>query len=167
MFFGFGWQGVPWLYPTEINSLGMRTLGGALGAATNWIVNFMVVEITPPGIGSLGWKFYIIWTVFNFSFLPIVYFLYPETAGRTLEDMDKFFTENPPLLVFRDKDATSKGRPEKYLEREQQEMRRHSSINSVSAKTAADRYRASLSGPSSEDEKRDIDVEKTGGSSRF
>lgn len=42
-----------------------------------WIVNFMVVEITPIGIDSIGWRFYIIWTVFNFSFIPIVasYFL--------------------------------------------------------------------------------------------
>lgn len=89
VFFGIGWQGkypvaqvskeeltsagVPWLYPTEINSLSMRTKGAALGTATNWIVNFMVVEITPPGISSLGWRFYLIWTVFNFSFVPIVY----------------------------------------------------------------------------------------------
>jgi hypothetical protein len=36
VFFGIGWQGVPWLYPTEINSLAMRTKGAALGTATNW-----------------------------------------------------------------------------------------------------------------------------------
>lgn len=36
VFFGFGWQGIPWLYPTEINSMGMRTRGAGLGAATNW-----------------------------------------------------------------------------------------------------------------------------------
>lgn len=33
VFFGIGWQGVPWLYPTEINSLAMRTKGAALGTA--------------------------------------------------------------------------------------------------------------------------------------
>ena len=41
VFFGIGWQGVPWLYPTEINSLSMRTKGAAAGTATNWIFNFM------------------------------------------------------------------------------------------------------------------------------
>ena len=41
VFFGIGWQGVPWLYPVEINSLSMRTKGAALGTATNWIFNFM------------------------------------------------------------------------------------------------------------------------------
>ncbi|KAB2578189.1 Sugar transporter STL1 [Lasiodiplodia theobromae] len=35
VFFGIGWQGVPWLYPTECNSLSMRTKGAALGTATN------------------------------------------------------------------------------------------------------------------------------------
>lgn len=73
VFFGFGFQGVPWLYPAEINSLSMRTTGAAMATATNWIVNFMVVEITPIGIGSIHWKFYIIWTVLNFSFVPFVY----------------------------------------------------------------------------------------------
>ena len=44
VFFGIGMQGVPWLYPTEINTLSMRTKGAALGTATNWIFNFMVRE---------------------------------------------------------------------------------------------------------------------------
>jgi sugar porter (SP) family MFS transporter len=48
VFFGIGWQGVPWLYPTEINSLSMRTKGAALGTATNWIFNFMGTSILHP-----------------------------------------------------------------------------------------------------------------------
>ena len=41
------------VYPTEINSLTMRTTGAALEAATNWIFDFMVVEITALGIQNL------------------------------------------------------------------------------------------------------------------
>ncbi|KAF6841018.1 sugar transporter [Colletotrichum musicola] len=119
VFFGIGWQGVPWLYPTEINSLSMRTKGAALGTATNWIVNFAVVEVTPPGIAGLGWRFYIIWTVLNLSFVPVVYFFYPETAGRTLEDVDRFFADNGDVFVFRDPDATASTRPAKYVAREE------------------------------------------------
>jgi len=63
----------------------------------------MVVEITPIGVSTLRWKFYIIWTVLNGAFVPFTYFLYPETAGRTLEDIDAYFRSNPSLLVFRDK----------------------------------------------------------------
>lgn len=36
--FGIGMLGVPWLYPTEINSLPMRTKGAAVATATNWYV---------------------------------------------------------------------------------------------------------------------------------
>ena len=34
--FGIGMLGVPWLYPTEINSLPMRTKGAAVATATDW-----------------------------------------------------------------------------------------------------------------------------------
>lgn len=131
VFFGIGFQGVPWLYPTEINSLAMRTKGAAIGTATNWICNFIVVEITPIGIQSLGWQFYIIWTVFNLAFVPTIYFFYPETADRTLEDLDAYYRDSPPLLVFRDKDVTSSKRPQKYIENEKDEIRRASSANPV------------------------------------
>jgi hypothetical protein len=54
---------------------------------------------------------------------------YPETAGRTLEDIDHYYQENPPLLVFRDKDVISSKRPAKYAEREAEEVRRNSSVD--------------------------------------
>ncbi|KAL8629941.1 hypothetical protein Q9189_004378, partial [Teloschistes chrysophthalmus] len=144
IFFGIGWQGVPWLYPTEINSLSMRTKGAALGTATNWIFNFMVVEITPTGIQSLGWKFYIIWTVFNASFVPIVYLFYPETADRTLEDIDRLFREDVAVFVFRDRDAVCEKRPAKYIEYEQNEVRRNSSV--VGAGAGAEAVKRRLAG---------------------
>jgi hypothetical protein len=39
--FGIGMLGVPWLYPTEINSLPMRTKGAAVSSATNWYVTIL------------------------------------------------------------------------------------------------------------------------------
>lgn len=143
VFFGIGMQGIPWckfsdysifsghnltnspVYPTEINSLTMRTKGAAIGAATNWIFNFMVVEITPIGVQNLGWRFYIIWVTLNAAMVPTMYFFYPETAGRTLEDMDEYYRANPPLLVFRDKEAISLKRPERYRIKEEEVIRKN------------------------------------------
>ncbi|KAI0867448.1 hexose carrier protein [Hypoxylon argillaceum] len=112
--FGLGMLGVPWLYPTEINSLPMRTKGAAAATMVNWITNFLVVEVTPVGIQNLGWKFYVIWAVVNAVILPIIWAVFPETANRTLEDLDAYYRENPPLLVIQDKDATSVHRPQKF-----------------------------------------------------
>lgn len=123
VFFGVGFQGIPWLYPTEINSLQMRTKGAALGTATNWAVNYMVVQVTPIGINSIHWKFYIIWTIFNFSFIPITYFFYPETSGRRLEDIDALFRENHSIWIYKDKDAISTQRPQKYRDVEEGEIK--------------------------------------------
>lgn len=33
----------------------------------------LVVEITPIGIQTLHWKFYIVWTILNASFVPLMY----------------------------------------------------------------------------------------------
>lgn len=114
--FGMGCLGVPWLYPTEINALEMRTKGASLAMSTNWIMNYMVAEVTPSGVANLGWKFWIIWAVLCASFIPITYFFYPETANRSLEDIDRFFETKPGIFVHRNKIATQLHRPKIYDE---------------------------------------------------
>ena len=49
VFFGICWQGVPWLYPAEINSLSMRTKGAALATASNWCVSLPICFICDSG----------------------------------------------------------------------------------------------------------------------
>ncbi|KAF2488787.1 sugar transporter STL1 [Lophium mytilinum] len=114
--FGMGVLGVPWLYPTEINALEMRTKGASLAMATNWIMNYAVVQVTLPGIDNLGYKFWIIWAVICAAFVPTTYFFYPETANRTLEDIDRFFESGPGLFVHRNKIAVQLARPAEYAE---------------------------------------------------
>ncbi|KAI0421698.1 general substrate transporter [Xylaria grammica] len=138
--FGLGMLGVPWLYPTEINSLPLRTKGAAVATCTNWITNFIIVEITPIGLNNLGWKFWIVWTLTNTAFLPIIYFLYPETANRTLEDLDFYYRSNPSLIVTTNRAVTSSKRPQEYINREQEEMaeiRRRGSVHEAYNKDAA------------------------------
>lgn len=65
-----------------------------------------------------------------------------QTAGRTLEDLDRYFAGRPGILVFRDKEATSEKRPEAFVEHEAAEVRRHSSVRSVDVSEAARRHLA-------------------------
>ena len=97
--FGFAWIAIPWLYPAEINSLSMRTKGAALATACDWLFNYVVVQTTPIGMHYLHWGIYLIYAVFNASFVPIVYYLVVETAGRSLEQIDRWFELNPGWLV--------------------------------------------------------------------
>lgn len=61
----------------------------------------MVVEITPVSIGNIGYKTYIYFSVFNFCFLPLIYFFYPEARYLSLEQIDRLFT-GPKVLMHWD-----------------------------------------------------------------
>jgi hypothetical protein len=97
--FSFGWITVPWLYPAEINSLSMRSKGAALATASDWLFNYVVVQTTPIGIHHLGWTLYLIYAVLNASFVPFVYYFIVETAGKSLEQIDRWFASNPGWRV--------------------------------------------------------------------
>ncbi|KAL2152738.1 hypothetical protein VTH82DRAFT_5923 [Thermothelomyces myriococcoides] len=90
-FFAVGWLGMTWLYPAEIVPLRIRAPANALSTSANWIFNFMVVMITPVAFNNIGYQTYIIFAVINAFMVPCVYFLYPETAYRSLEEMDNIF----------------------------------------------------------------------------
>lgn len=49
--------------------------------------------ITPTLLNSLAWKGYLIFMCLNFSFIPLVFFAYPETSNLTLEEVDWLFYE--------------------------------------------------------------------------
>ncbi|ESK91800.1 sugar transporter stl1 [Moniliophthora roreri MCA 2997] len=116
-FFAVGWLGMTWLYPAEIVGLRMRGPANALSTASNWTFNFMVVMVTGPSFESIDWGTYIIFAALNAFIIPVVYFFFPETAGRSLEDMDVIFalahTENvSPVKVSLRKDIPAAGTPE-------------------------------------------------------
>ncbi|KAH8649135.1 sugar transporter STL1 [Xylariales sp. PMI_506] len=91
-FFAVGLLAIPWLLPAEYAPLAIRTRAAALATASNWIFTFLVVEITPVSITNIGWRTYVYFCVFNFAFLPLIYFFYPETRNLSLEQIDKLFT---------------------------------------------------------------------------
>ncbi len=44
-------------------------------------------------ISRIGWGTYLFFAVVNACFLPVIYFLYPETARRSLEEIDLIFAK--------------------------------------------------------------------------
>lgn len=87
--------------PAEYAPLAIRTRAASLATASNWIFTFLVVEITPVSINSIGYKTYVYFCIFNFFFLPLIYFFYPETRNLSLEDIDTLFTGEKILLHAR------------------------------------------------------------------
>lgn len=101
--FAIGWLPIPWLYAPEIMPMRHRTHSAALATASDWIFNYMIVQITPVAIANIRWKTYMIFFVLNIAFALIVYLVYPETSGRTLEEIDLLYTGDCDRLFVVDK----------------------------------------------------------------
>ncbi|KAK6202864.1 general substrate transporter [Scheffersomyces amazonensis] len=93
VFFAFTILPLPWIYPPEINPLRTRTVASAVSTCTNWITNFAVVMFTPVFIDNARWGAYLFFAIMNFLFVPVIFFFYPETAGRSLEEIDIIFAK--------------------------------------------------------------------------
>jgi len=91
--FGYSWGPLPWLYPPEIMPLAHRAKGVSLSTATNWFFNWLVGQVTPTLQSTIKWRLYPMHGFFCACSFILVYFLYPETKGVPLEEMDRVFGE--------------------------------------------------------------------------
>jgi hypothetical protein len=91
--FGATWLPLPWLYPAEINPLRTRARANAVSTCSNWLFNFLIVMVTPVMIANIRWGTYLFFAVVNACFIPIIYFFYPETKKRSLEEIDLIFAK--------------------------------------------------------------------------
>ena len=65
-----------------------------LSTSCNWLFNFIIGLITPPLVENTGFGAYVFFAVFCLLSLFWVYFFVPETAGKTLEEMDNVFGDD-------------------------------------------------------------------------
>ncbi|KAK5107766.1 hypothetical protein LTR62_000690 [Meristemomyces frigidus] len=91
-FFAIGWQGMAWLWAVELTPLPIRGPANALSTAANWLANFIVVLCTPILFLTTEYRTYIVFAATNLCIVPIIYFLYPETGARSLEEVDLIFS---------------------------------------------------------------------------
>ncbi|PQE02906.1 sugar transporter protein [Rutstroemia sp. NJR-2017a BVV2] len=93
IFFGATWLPLPWLYPAEINPLRTRARANAVSTCSNWLFNFTIVMVTPVMITNISWGTYLFFAAVNACFLPVIYWFYPETRRRSLEEIDIIFAK--------------------------------------------------------------------------
>ncbi len=87
-----------WIYGTEIWPQEVRAkgysftiLGWAIGCGTTTFV-------IPIMLSHIGWWSFVFFGCMNIVVMPIIHFFYPETAGRSLEEVDLLFTSDSPLV---------------------------------------------------------------------
>lgn len=90
---GIGFYGIPFFYATEVAPHAYRSQIGAIAYNFLWTYAFVMAEITPIGLNTIKYRFFIIFAVFNLAIAIAVYLFFPETMSLTLEQIDQIFVE--------------------------------------------------------------------------
>ena len=87
---------VAWVYAAEVWSLETRATGMALAGVANWLFNFALGLFVPPAFHNISWKTFIIFGVLCFAAALQAYLTYPETARKSLEEIEILFSKDGP-----------------------------------------------------------------------
>ncbi|KAH8692594.1 putative MFS glucose transporter [Talaromyces proteolyticus] len=93
------WGPCSWIYPPELYPLRLRGKGVALSTSGNWAFNTALGLFTPTSFENIRYKTYILFGVFNICMTIHVFFGFPETAGKTLEETEAMF-EDPAGIKY-------------------------------------------------------------------
>ena len=86
------------IVPAEVFDTRTRSKGVSIGVMVSFAFNTMIGQVTPIAFAAIGWKFYLVFVVCNFTNALFFWAFQPETAKRTLEEMNYLFT-NAPMFI--------------------------------------------------------------------
>lgn len=78
-------------YPSEIMPTPIRAVGNATAFCTFNAITIMLVQVTPIAVEKIAWKYFLIFIICDAIFIAVVWAVYPETSGRTLEEIAALF----------------------------------------------------------------------------
>ncbi|KAK1827312.1 putative quinate permease [Podospora conica] len=107
--FSMGFGSAAWVYGSEIFPTAIRARGLSFAASGGAVASIAVSHIWPVGIHRIGSKIYFFFMAVNLVCVPIIWIFYPETKGRSLEDMDALFSKGV-ARVSRDDPLDSEAR---------------------------------------------------------
>ncbi len=106
--FGASWLTPPYIYSAEVYPLEVRGKGMALGVLAWSVGNGMCGLVTPIMFSAWSGRTLFFFGAINFAWVPVIWCFYPETAKRTLEEMDYIFSSKS-LFVSRAEKKLSQG----------------------------------------------------------
>lgn len=107
VFFALSWNGIPWIFASEVFPNRIRSLGMMVAMCATWLVQFAIVYSTPYMIKNIQYGMFFFFGACITISLVHVYLFIPETKGIALEHMDYLF-DGSILAVKARKEADAK-----------------------------------------------------------
>ncbi|KAK7425883.1 hypothetical protein QQZ08_007597 [Neonectria magnoliae] len=90
-FYDIAWTPLLQAYPVEIFPYTLRSRGLTVTYISSFTGLILGNQVNPIAMKSIGWKYYIVFCGVLALLLGLVWFLFPETKGHTLEEIAEVF----------------------------------------------------------------------------
>ncbi|EXK26508.1 hypothetical protein FOXG_15948 [Fusarium oxysporum f. sp. lycopersici 4287] len=85
-------------YPLELWPFQLRSRGLSVAWMIMILALIFNVFVNPIALSAIGWKYYIVYMALLLSYGLVIFFFYPETRGRTFEEISVIFGDAPDGL---------------------------------------------------------------------
>jgi hypothetical protein len=80
-----------YVYLAEIFPNHLRSQGVAFGLSAFYLASEVTLVGAPVALNAIGWKFYLVLICPSIVYIVLIYLMFPETKGRTLEEIGSLF----------------------------------------------------------------------------
>ncbi|KAL3300728.1 hexose transporter [Colletotrichum asianum] len=105
--------------PPEILKYNQRARGVGVGQALGYLVGAGLSYAIPFAIQNLSWRYYILNCLWNVPIFVVICWLFPETKGRTLEEINSIFDGS----IAKSSLQVIEGQPDPFIEDGHHEVR--------------------------------------------
>lgn len=95
--FSFGWTPLQSMYIAETLPTATRAKGTALGNFASAVSSVIIQYSSGPAFEHIGYYFYIVFIFWDLFEGVVMYFYFPETKDRTLEELEEVFSAPNPV----------------------------------------------------------------------
>ena len=78
-----------WLDGIGFSLLSVPQVAYSISSAVNWLTQILLNQVTPVAMARIEWRYYFLFVVTNIVSAGALLLLYPETNGKSLEQMDE------------------------------------------------------------------------------
>jgi MFS family permease len=95
--FSFGWTPLQSMYIAETLPTATRAKGTAIGNFSSSVASTILAYSSGPAFQNIQYYFYLVFVFWDLIEVVVMYFYFPETKDRTLEELEEVFSAPNPV----------------------------------------------------------------------